>query len=103
MLLTFQQLPAVAALPNQDDDLDSHTAIDSLHAMSGAINEYLKTTPNKGVTLRAQRTYHSLLNALGLFEKRGGGADKLTEDLIRTLIDLRNHYRKEISYVRHLR
>ena len=81
-----------------DDDLDSHTAIDSLHAMSGAINEYLKTTPNKGVTLIAQRTYHSLLNALGLFEKRGGGADKLTEDLIRTLIDLRNHYRKEKNY-----
>ena len=81
-----------------DDDLDSHTAIDSLHAMSGAINEYLTTTPNKGVTLRAQRTYHSLLDALGLFEKRGGGADKLTEDIIRTLIDLRNQYRKEKNY-----
>jgi cysteinyl-tRNA synthetase len=38
-----------------------------------------------------------MLDALGLFEKRGG-ADKLTEDLINTLIDLRNHYRKEKNY-----
>ncbi|MDP2900049.1 MAG: cysteine--tRNA ligase, partial [Candidatus Bathyarchaeota archaeon] len=81
-----------------DDDLDSHTALDSLHAMSGAINEYLTTTPNKGVTLRAHRTYRGLLDALGLFEERGGGADKLTEDLIKTLIDLRNQYRKEKNY-----
>ena len=81
-----------------DDDLDSHTAIDALHAMSGAINEYLTATPNKGVTLKAQMTYRSLLDALGLFEKRGGGTDKLTEDLIKTLIDLRNQYRKEKNY-----
>ena len=81
-----------------DDDLDSHTALDSLHAMSGAINDYLTATPNKGVTLRAYNTYRRLLDALGLFEKRGGGADKLTEDLIKTLIDLRNHFRKEKNY-----
>jgi cysteinyl-tRNA synthetase len=81
-----------------DDDLDSHTAIDSLHAMSGAINEYLTTVPNKGVALKAYRTYRSLLDALGLFEKRGGEADKLTEDLIKTLIDMRNQYRKEKNY-----
>ena len=81
-----------------DDDLDSHTALDSLHAMSGAINDYLTSTPNKGVALRAYNTYRRLLDALGLFEKRGGGADKLTEDLIKTLIDLRNHFRKEKNY-----
>jgi cysteinyl-tRNA synthetase len=81
-----------------DDDLDSHTAIDSLHAMSGVINEYLTATPNKGVTLRAQFIYRSLLDTLGLFERRGGGVDKLTEDLIKTLIDLRNQYRKEKNY-----
>ena len=81
-----------------DDDLDSHTAIDALHAMSGAINEYLTATPNKGVILRAQMIYRGLLDALGLFEKRGGGTDKLTEDLIKTLIDLRNQYRKEKNY-----
>jgi cysteinyl-tRNA synthetase len=81
-----------------DDDLDSHTALDSLHAMSGAINEYLTTAPNKGVTLRAHNTYRRLLDAFGLFEKRGGGADKLTEDLIKTLIDLRNQYRREKNY-----
>jgi cysteinyl-tRNA synthetase len=81
-----------------DDDIDSHTALDSLHAVSGAINEYLTTTPNKGVTLRAKNIYRGLLDSLGLFEKRGGGTDKLTEDLIRTLIDLRNQYRKEKNY-----
>ncbi|HIH87771.1 TPA: cysteine--tRNA ligase [Candidatus Bathyarchaeota archaeon] len=81
-----------------DDDLDSHTAIDSLHAMSGAINEYLTASPNKGVALKAYRTYRALLDALGLFEKRGGGADKLTEDLIKTLIEMRNQYRKEKNY-----
>jgi cysteinyl-tRNA synthetase len=81
-----------------DDDLDSHTAIDALHAMSGTINDYLTTTPNKGVTLRVYMIYRKLLDALGLFEKRGGGTDKLTEDLIKTLIDLRNHYRKDKNF-----
>ncbi len=81
-----------------DDDLDSHTAIDALHAMSGVINEYLTATPNKGVTLRVHMTYSSLLDALGIFEKRGGGTGKLTEDLIKTLIDLRNQYRKEKNF-----
>ncbi len=81
-----------------DDDLDSHSAIDSLHAMSGAINEYLAAPANKGVTLRAYMTYRGLLDALGLFEKRGGGADKLTEDLIKALIELRNAFRKEKNY-----
>jgi cysteinyl-tRNA synthetase len=81
-----------------DDDLDSHTALDSLHAMSRAINEYLAAAPNKGVAIKAYRTYVGLLDALGLFEKRGGVADKLTEDLIRTLIELRNQYRKEKNY-----
>jgi cysteinyl-tRNA synthetase len=81
-----------------DDDLDSHTAIDSLHAMSGAINEYLTSEPNKGVTYKVYHTYRSLLDPLGLFERRGGGTDKLTEDLIKTLIDLRNQYRKEKNF-----
>jgi cysteinyl-tRNA synthetase len=81
-----------------DDDLDSHTALDSLHAMSGVINDYLTAAPNKGVALRVYNTYRSLLDALGLFEKRGGGTDKLTENLIKTLIDLRNHFRKEKNY-----
>ena len=81
-----------------DDDLDSHTALDSLHAMSGAINEYLAKSPNKGVTLKAYRIYRGLLDTLGLFEKRGSSTNKLTEDLIRTLIDLRNQYRREKNY-----
>jgi cysteinyl-tRNA synthetase len=72
--------------------------MDSLHAMSGAINEYLAAAPNKGVVLKAYRTYRALLDAFGLFEKRGGGADKLTEDLIKTLIEMRNQYRKEKNF-----
>jgi cysteinyl-tRNA synthetase len=66
--------------------------------MSGVINDYLTAAPNKGVALRVYNTYRSLLDALGLFEKRGGGTDKLTENLIKTLIDLRNHFRKEKNY-----
>jgi cysteinyl-tRNA synthetase len=101
-----------------DDDLDSHTAIDSLHSLSKAINYYLSPAatiaeeltdfppekreleyaPNKGVIYKAYHTYRSLLDSLGLFEKRGGGTDKLTEDLIKTLIDLRNQYRKEKNF-----
>jgi cysteinyl-tRNA synthetase len=81
-----------------NDDLDSHTALDSLHAMSGVINEYLTGAPNKGVVLKAHMTYRSLLDSLGLFKKRGGGTDKLTEDLIIFLIDLRNQFRKEKNY-----
>jgi cysteinyl-tRNA synthetase len=66
--------------------------------MSGVINEYLTGAPNKGVVLKAHMTYRSLLDSLGLFKKRGGGTDKLTEDLIIFLIDLRNQFRKEKNY-----
>jgi cysteinyl-tRNA synthetase len=81
-----------------DDDLDSHTALDALHAMSGIINEYLTASANKGVAFKVYRTYRSLLDALGLFEARGGGTDIITEDLIRLLSDMRNTFRKEKNY-----
>ena len=81
-----------------DDDLDSHTALDALHAMSGVINEYLTTSANKGVAFKVYRIYRSLLDALGLFEARGGGTDIITEDLIRLLSDMRNTFRKEKNY-----
>jgi cysteinyl-tRNA synthetase len=90
-----------------DDDLDSHAALDSLHALSGAINGYIAAQcdaepalgANKGVLLKAYIAYRNLLDALGLFEKRKGEGDELTEGLIKSLIDLRNQLRAEKNYV----
>jgi cysteinyl-tRNA synthetase len=81
-----------------DDDFDSHAAIETLHAVSGALNEYLKAAANKGTLLKASATYRRLLDVLGLYEKRGGAADELTEQLIRAMIDLRAQLRKEKNY-----
>jgi cysteinyl-tRNA synthetase len=81
-----------------DDDLDTHTAIDALHALSGAINEYLAGDANKGVVLKAAAVYKELLSALGLFEKRGAGTDDLTEDLIETIAAVRDQLRKEKNF-----
>ncbi len=81
-----------------DDDLDTHGAIDALHALSGAINEYLAGETNKGVLLKAASVYRKLLSALGLFEKRGAKADDLTEDLIETITAVREQLRKEKNY-----
>jgi cysteinyl-tRNA synthetase len=81
-----------------DDDLDTHGAIDALHALSGAINEYLAGETNKGVLLKAASVYRKLLSALGLFEKRGAKADDLTEDLIGTITAVREQLRKEKNY-----
>jgi cysteinyl-tRNA synthetase len=81
-----------------DDDLDTHTAIDALHALSGAINEYLAGDANKGVLLKAAAVYKELLSALGLFEKRGAGTDDLTEDLIETIAAVRDQLRKEKNF-----
>jgi cysteinyl-tRNA synthetase len=81
-----------------DDDLDTHGAIDALHALSGAINEYLPGDTNKGVLLKAASVYRKLLSALGLFEKRGAKADDLTEDIIETITAVREQLRKEKNY-----
>jgi cysteinyl-tRNA synthetase len=81
-----------------DDDLDTHTAIDALHALSGVINEYLAGDANKGVLLKAAAVYKELLGALGLFEKREAGTDDLTEDLIETIAAVRDQLRKEKNF-----
>jgi cysteinyl-tRNA synthetase len=81
-----------------DDDLDTHGAIDALHALSGAINEYLAGETNKGVLLKAASVYRKLLSALGLFEKWGAKADDLTEELIETITAVREQLRKEKNY-----
>jgi cysteinyl-tRNA synthetase len=81
-----------------DDDLDTHGALDALHAMSGAINRYIDGEANKGVLTIAATTYLKLLNALGLYEKRAGGASGITDDVISVLADLREKLRLEKNY-----
>ena len=81
-----------------DDDLDTHSALDALHALSGAINEYLAGDVNKGVLLRAAKAYRELLSVLGLFEKRGAGVDDLTGALIETIAQVRERLRTEKNF-----
>ena len=81
-----------------DDDLDTHGALDALHALSGAINEYLSGNVNKGVLLRAAKVYQELLSVLGLFEKRGAGIDELTNGLIETIAQVRERLRTEKNF-----
>jgi cysteinyl-tRNA synthetase len=81
-----------------DDDLDTHSALDALHALSGAINEYLAGDVNKGVLHRAAKIYRELLSVLGLFEKRGAGVDDLTEAIIETIAQVRERLRTEKNF-----
>jgi cysteinyl-tRNA synthetase len=81
-----------------DDDLDTHGAIDILHALSGAINEYVSGPTNKGILLKGEAAYKELLEALGLFSKREGGSDGLSDDLIRLVAGVRERLRAEKNY-----
>ena len=81
-----------------DDDFNTPVALGHLHAISGAINEYLLETPNKGVLNEAAEAYRELLSALGLFEKRSAGADDLSEKLLKYITDLRMSQRKAKNY-----
>jgi len=81
-----------------DDDLDTHGAIDALHALSGAINEYVSGSTNKGILLKGEAAYKELLEALGLFEKRGGGGDDLSDELIGLIAGVRERLRAEKNY-----
>ena len=81
-----------------DDDLDTHGAIDALHALSGAINEYVSGPTNKGILLKGEAAYKERLEALGLFEKRGGSGDDLSDDLIGLIAGVRERLRAEKNY-----
>jgi cysteinyl-tRNA synthetase len=81
-----------------DDDFDTPNALSHLHAMSGAINEYLTGPANKGVLREAADVYTELLGALGLFEKRREGGDEVTERLITLITNLREELRREKNY-----
>ncbi len=81
-----------------DDDMDTHSALDSLHAISGIINTYLSTEINKGILLKASTQYQKLLNALGLFEVKKTEIGALTENLIKVLVETRNRLRENRNY-----
>jgi cysteinyl-tRNA synthetase len=81
-----------------DDDFDTPVAFGHLHALNGAINEYLTEPVNKGVLGEAADIYRELLGVLGLFEKRRAGGDEATERLINMITDLREEQRKEKNY-----
>jgi len=81
-----------------DDDFDTPVAFGHLHAMNGAINEYLTEPANKGVLGEAADVYRELLSVLGLFEKRRAGGDEVTERLITMISDLREEQRSEKNY-----
>ena len=81
-----------------DDDFDTPVALGHLHAMNGAINEYLTEPANKGVLREAADIYVELLGVLGLFEKRSAGGNEVTERLITMITDLREEQRKEKNY-----
>jgi cysteinyl-tRNA synthetase len=81
-----------------DDDFDTPVAFGHLHAINGAINEYLTGPANKGVLREAADVYRELLGVLGLFEKRKEGGDEVTERLITMIADLREEQRNEKNY-----
>ena len=90
-----QRLSFEAAM---DDDLDTHRAIDTIHALSGSINEYISGPTNKGILLKGEAVFKELLDALGLFIKRGRGGDDLSENLIGIITEVREKLRAEKNY-----
>ena len=80
------------------DDFNTPVALGPLHAVAGAINDYLQEPENKGVIEEAAETYHELLHVLGLFEKRSTGADDVTESLMKFITDLRMEQRQAKNY-----
>jgi len=81
-----------------DDDFNTPVALGHLHAVAGAINEYVQEPANKGILAEAAENYRELLHVLGLFEKRSTGSDELTEKLLRFITDLRNQQREKKNY-----
>jgi cysteinyl-tRNA synthetase len=81
-----------------DDDFDTPVALGHLHAVNGAVNEYLTGPANKGVLSEAADVYRELLGVLGLFEKRNVAGDEVTERLITLITELREEQRMEKNY-----
>ena len=97
-LLTTVRAEKANFIAAMDDDFNTPVALGHLHAISGAINEYLQEPVNKGVIAEAASVYNELLHVLGLFENRGTGSDELSEKLLKFITDLRMEQRSEKNY-----
>ena len=82
---------------SMDDDLDTHGAINALHAMSKTLNTYAEGRPNKGVLLRGYEVYRRLLSTLGLLERREE-AGELLERALNLIVEVRERLRAERRY-----
>ena len=82
---------------SMDDDLDTHGAIDALHAMSKTLNTYAEGRPNKGVLLRGYEVYRRLLSTLGLLERREETGE-LLERALNLIVEVRERLRAERRY-----
>ena len=82
---------------SMDDDLDTHGALDALHAMSRTLNTYAEGRPNKGVLLKGYETYKGLLSALGLLERRAEGGE-LLQRVMAIVAEIRGRLRDERLY-----
>jgi len=97
-LLTTVRTEQASFVAAMDDDFNTPVALGHLHAISGAINEYLQEPANKGVVAEAASVYNELLLVLGLFEKRNTGSDELSEKLLKFITDLRMEQRTEKNW-----
>jgi cysteinyl-tRNA synthetase len=98
-LLTTVRAEKAGFILAMDDDFNTPNALPHLHAIAGALNEYLQKPANKGVLDEAASIYRELLSALGLFEKRSSGSNDLSEKLLKYITDLRLEQRKAKNYV----
>jgi cysteinyl-tRNA synthetase len=80
-----------------DDDFDTPVALGHLHAVAGAINEYITGPANKGALAEAARVYRGMLGALGLFEERRG-PDEAADRVMAAVLGLRDDLRKAKNY-----
>jgi cysteinyl-tRNA synthetase len=97
-LLTTVRAEKQSFIEAMDNDFDTPIALGHLHAISGAINDYLQEPANKGVLDEAAETYRELLHVLGLFEKRSTGSDDVTGTLMTFITDLRMEQRLAKNY-----
>jgi cysteinyl-tRNA synthetase len=98
LLLSKVKQAKTAFIEAMDDDFNTPIALVHLHNIRDAINEYLIGPSNKGVLTVAAQHYKELLGVLGLFENRYQSTDKLTKDLIKIIVNLRQKQRKLTNY-----
>ncbi len=87
-----------AFIKAMDDDIDTPVALGHLHAISGAINEYLTGPANKGVVSEAAKQYRELLDVLGLFPESADAVDEISEKIVKLITDIRDEQRKAKNY-----